>query len=71
MHDFRSGTGERIVEPRERRSVVNTSLIGGGAFSPAPFLNMRLIIAPGLEKNSLQDEYNGQVHVLPGLSMKL
>ncbi len=64
-------TGERIVEPRERLSVVNTSLIGGVAFSPAPAFRIQLIISPGLEKNSLLDEYNGRVHVLLGMGLKL
>ncbi len=64
-------TGERIVEPRERLSVVNTSLIGGVAFSPASSFRFQLIISPGLEKNSLQNEYSGQVNVLLGMSLKL
>lgn len=64
-------TGERIVEPRERLSVVNTSLIGGVAFSPAPAFRIQLIISPGMEKNSLRDEYNGHVNVLLGMGLKL
>ncbi len=64
-------TGERIVEPRERLSVINTSLIGGLTFSPAPSFRIQLVISPALEKSSLRDEYSGQVNVLLGMSLKL
>lgn len=64
-------TGERITEPRERLSVINTNLIGGVSFLPTPLVRVQLIVSPGLEKNSLMDEYTGMIHVMLGMSLRL
>jgi len=64
-------TGERITEPRERLSVVQTNMIGGLTFSPAEMFSIRLIVSPGVEKNSVYKEYEGSVHVMLGMQLRL
>jgi hypothetical protein len=49
-------TGERITEPKERLSIITTSVLGGITFSPSKFFSVRFLASPGFEKNSLLDE---------------
>ena len=49
-------TGERITEPRERLSIISTSLLTGITFSPSKSFSVQLVASPGFEKNSLLDE---------------
>ncbi|HPI71302.1 MAG TPA: hypothetical protein PLF99_08225, partial [Tenuifilaceae bacterium] len=64
-------TGERIKEPDERYSVVNTKLLGGVTISPSKRFNIQLLVAPGFEKNSLTNEYRSGIQFWMGMNLHL
>lgn len=49
-------TGERISEPDERISIINTNFLLGITFSPSQMFDVRFLASPGFEKHSLLDE---------------
>jgi hypothetical protein len=49
-------TGERISEPDERISIVNTNFLFGITFSPVVNIDVQLLASPGIEDHSLMDE---------------
>jgi hypothetical protein len=64
-------TGERITEPRERFSIVNTSILGGVTLYPSKMFGIQLIVSPGFEKSSLVNEYRKGVQVWLSMNLRL
>jgi hypothetical protein len=68
--NIQQNTGERITEPRERMSIINTNIIGALTFSPSETFNVQLLAAPGFEKDSRYDEYRTGMQLLLGINLR-